>query len=423
VVVAVLPLVIGGISVGMLSVFKLQSSVSSRLSDTADAQVIKANYQNDVQSASYITTSSTSTPQCGTGLQLLGLESNLDTSTGNFQTVVSYVEKQVGSTYSLVRQYCANENNATPAFTSTIANNLSGGQAPPVVTCSATATSCNPTTAWTDAKGITSVAWTINAPNSNFTYTLVSVPVASTAVGVNGTPITPSTPQSCGYAGSGTGTYAQTLCLVDFSNLGAAQLLVASTGCLNMAVSIYLSGTTTPSGYTLTFCMSITGGAIAPSALPTYPEAFLGNSLNGQAFYTGIAGYPALYQSGVGQVSTISFNYISLIGPNGVPATGWQAVSADAESTDTGESITWTTGTNGPPLTVIPNTPTSVAGNACMGGLTGSGTQTVQCVAGPNEPSSTKTGTAMVSAVTPTSLIATLVGGGRQAIAFGLLIS
>jgi hypothetical protein len=335
------------------------------------------------------------------------------------------VEKQVGSTYSLVRQYCANENNATPAFTSTIANNLSASQAPPVVTCSATATSCNPTTAWTDAKGITSVAWTINAPNSNFTYTLVSVPVASTAVGVNGTPITSSASQTCGYAAPGTGTYAQTLCLVDFSNLGAAQLLVASTGCLNMAVSIFLSGTTMPSGYTLTFCLSITGGAIAPSLLPTYPAAFLGccQLPSTQTFYTGIAGFPALYQSGQGQVSTISFNYISLIGPNGVPATGWQAVSADAESTDTGESITWTTGTNGPPLTVIPNSPTSVAGNACMGGLTGSGTQTVQCVAGPNEPSSTKTGTAMVSAVTPTSLTATLVGSGRQAIAFGLLIS
>ena len=56
-------------------------------------------------------------------------------------------------------------------------------------------------------------------------------------------------------------------------------------------------------------------------------------------------------------------------------------VTGDAESTDAGESMTWT---SDKPLSLIPNSPTSAIGNACAApvspdGLTGVGKTTVEC--------------------------------------------
>ena len=58
IVVTVMPLVVGALAVGILSVFNLNSSVTNRLTDSNDEQVLAANYQNDVQSAALITTAS-----------------------------------------------------------------------------------------------------------------------------------------------------------------------------------------------------------------------------------------------------------------------------------------------------------------------------------------------------------------------------
>src|SRR5258708_1093063 len=78
IVVAVMPLIVGALALGTLSGFSLQTSVSNRLTDSGDAQVVSLNFQNDVQSAAMITTSSTpqTTPQsptvqCGSGYQVL----------------------------------------------------------------------------------------------------------------------------------------------------------------------------------------------------------------------------------------------------------------------------------------------------------------------------------------------------------------
>ncbi len=56
IVLVILPLVVGALALGLVSVFSLQSSVSSRLADTSDSQVVEANYQNDVASAGEVTT-------------------------------------------------------------------------------------------------------------------------------------------------------------------------------------------------------------------------------------------------------------------------------------------------------------------------------------------------------------------------------
>ena len=100
-------------------------------------------------------------------------------------------------------------------------------------------------------------------------------------------------------------------------------------------------------------------------------------------------------------------------------------MSGDAESTDAGESITWT---SDQPLNLLPNSPTSEIGNACAApttanplavSLTGVGTTTVECAA---TVSSDKTGTVMVEAQAPTTLTVTMVGSGLQAMFLGFLL-
>jgi hypothetical protein len=215
---------------------------------------------------------------------------------------------------------------------------------------------------------------------------------------------------------------------VDFTPLTGNALAAATTtgGCLEMSVQL-------PSAYTLYFCMNISGPTLASNSpplahdLPTWTNGFLGNNVNGAPFYTNVPGAPAIYQNVQGATNTVTFSNITVVNPQGVPATGWEATSADAESTDTGESITWNSNV---PLTVIPNdqagydTPTDPVGNACQSGvgLTGNGTTTVECSEG-SASAGLKTGTAMVEAETPTTLSATMVGTGLEAMTFGLMLS
>jgi hypothetical protein len=180
----------------------------------------------------------------------------------------------------------------------------------------------------------------------------------------------------------------------------------------------------------LYFCLGITGGPVGAYALPTYSAAFLGNTYNGAPFYTNVPGEPGLYQSVEGTTTTITFSNITVVGAQGIAATGWEATSADAESTDNGESITWNSNA---PLYVIPNgqswdTPSDPVGTACDNGadLTGGSTPgapstQVECNGIGN--SGGQSGAAMVEALAPHTMSVTLVGTGLEAITFGLLLS
>jgi hypothetical protein len=164
---------------------------------------------------------------------------------------------------------------------------------------------------------------------------------------------------------------------------------------------------------------------VAGHSFPTYAnpptsEAFLGNN----GFYTGVPNSPALYQTTEGTTTTLTFTNFQVLDSRGNPATDWELVTGDAESTDAGESITWTSDQN---LNLIPNGPNSPVGNACNSVapgtnaqyLTGVGTTTVECSA---TVSSDKTGTVMLDALTPKSLGVTLVGTGLEAVFVGLLL-
>ena len=214
------------------------------------------------------------------------------------------------------------------------------------------------------------------------------------------TPSASAAPASCSFADPGSGTYAQTLCWFDMSSYDAAQ----ATSAAGQAMTIDLL-----SGYTLTFTLNVTGSAVKAVALPTYSAAFLGH-----LGYTGVSGKPALYQTASGTTTATESN-ITLKDPGGNTVTDYSLVGADAESTDTGETIGWTSA----PGTLMSLEP---LGNACSGGFTGVGTSTVGC-AGSAAVGGAKTGAAILASTAPTTFTQTMHGTGLQAFGFGVLVA
>jgi Tfp pilus assembly protein PilE len=448
---AVLPIVVGGISAGLIAIFSIQGSVSHRLGDSQDAQVVSANYVEDVQSALQITTSSTAT-QCGPGTQLLGLAWNLNTTTSTYETLVSYNEVRSGAIYLLRRDYCTNGASASPNSAGTVSFDIASNQSAPVIsppTINALAAA-----GWTSTQPVTNVKFSINEPQSGYTYALSAVPANSSPPSTAGQPIVSTSNTTCGFAATQGGTvnngyYARTLCFVDFSAYNATT--AAAPSCQEMVANI-------PGGFTLSFCMSESGNQpMFAAPLPTYPEAFMGNTLTNQdgqkqPFYTALGCpdstaaedgqgnptpsciKPAMYQTntGFGPTNTLTFTNISVTTATGAPATGWEFVSADAETTDSNEQITWTSNQI---LNLLPNTPPSTQypqgslyGDTCnnmpnWNGPQGLGTTQVVCQSGNQETSATKTGTPMVEALTPTTMTIGMKGAGLEGISVGLLLS
>ena len=168
----------------------------------------------------------------------------------------------------------------------------------------------------------------------------------------------------------------------------------------------------------------------------------------------------------------MTLSNIEVTDPAGNVATGYEIITADAETIDPGGYIIWTStlpASKPLPFNLVPNFQSSDLGNACnevpasdvdppanasvgwgidngdatvqingtnyTGGLTGLGTASVECQsnwqteAGP--PSYLRTGTAMLGITPPTvnggaepvTIKAQLKGEGYNAVAFGLLIS
>jgi prepilin-type N-terminal cleavage/methylation domain-containing protein len=515
----IIPIIIGAITLALISIFSLQTTTASRISNSSDAQVVSSNFESDVQSAAMLIAplptptapAGQSPATCGTGSEVLSLLSG--TPVGNsYPTEISYVitaQQGSASINNLVRNVCKN-GSTTPSSTSVISHNISNVQSASV-TCASTLTSaltsqtlystlnvsalpaaikstdplvitntsatptttqtftanaasasgaltasvtslkassafpvgaqvvdsnwastnCGAASAWISTVGITGVTLNITEPTTGrgtdtYSYALTALPRSS---GPPNPVITVGNPTAtnCGFAAAGTGTYASSLCFVDFSAYNPAKAYsttaATSPGCQQMAASI--PGTS----FTMTFCLSVWGGPVVAASFPTYSDAFLGNTdpTTGQAFYTGVPGGPALYQSSQGTTTTAYLTGIQVTDGNGNPATGWNLVVGDAETTDAGESITWNSNQN---FSLLPNTPTSAVGNACGNltappagtlpvGLTGIGTQTVECAA---TQSGFKTGTPMIEAPAPSTLTATMVGTGLEGMFIGLLL-
>ena len=496
--------------------FSLQSGVSNRLGDSADAQVVASTFLKDVQSAASLTTNPSTTSQCGTGTQLLELE------WGN-GAVVSYSELlQAGTTYSLVRNYCKSGPSSVPTTTDTLSYDVLPPC--PVADSRATCTSLKlqpPPVAYDGSTvvvtssaipvttvGMTSIQFPIVEPKSSYTYLLSATPAggASTAITNLGLP---SSGSACGFALPGTGDFANTMCFVGFTT---AQLQAAESGTCSQTNPGHAGQDTSvnvPGGYTMTFCLTLpTSDNLAAVTTPvgggtcaqqgangcdaghiSNGQGFLGNDnqVSGAAtpFYAGIGCpvstpvlqggvvtssciQPAIFQTTNGGTDTVTLSNIQVFSPQGTSATGYEVITADAETVDpaNGAYIKWTsTSPTAKPLpfNLVPNFTSSDLGNACnevpaadtgagnstgwginngdttvqiggtnyTGGLTGLGSATVQCVSNWQTQSPyLRTGTAMLGITPPTvagaaepvTISVTLKGEGYNAVAFGLLL-
>jgi prepilin-type N-terminal cleavage/methylation domain-containing protein len=393
----IIPIIVGALAAGLFAVFTLQTSTSSRIADSSDAQAVQASFETDVQVAQQVEIDPT--PACvsanETGTQLLGMEWNLQTNqtlptVGLYDNWVSYVEVASGSSNNLVRQSCVRTGLTTFTETDTILSyDLPSGEGPATVTCVSGFTGCSldQTTwildqnTWFSTTDVQNVVLNVTEPDSHFTYSLTAAPLATATGSDLGGQISVNASTGCDFAEAGSGPLASSLCLIDFSNLLGNPTLLADAevplpGCLEESVA--LSG-----GFTLYFCLNITnsisGEIIQPFALPTYCGAFLGNPGTSAACgstgiypnYYDVGGEPALYQQGVGGVNsggvtTFTLTGIEIVNGQGVLATGWELFSADAESTDEGsgnnamaESITWNSNAD---LSVVPNEYTAANG-------------------------------------------------------------
>ncbi len=384
VVVAVLPIVVGGIAVGLVSVLGLQGQESTHLSDSNDALIGSAYFGRDIQSAAQMTTQSTTigcgaTTQANPETQVLGLAwgpNNATQIAGGFQTVVSYISEQVtnpqtnATTYTLLRQQCNGGQSATPSSTQTLSKNLgtspaltingsgtSANQFSDITSCFSTwANVQNPAGCAQDPTSVTKVTLSIAEPESqtgnyNYSYSLVGVSTNSSSSPAVTTTTVPSS-YGCNFAAAGSGAYATQLCFADFTGFNNTTYSATDKSC-NGYPGQPMSGLIPGTSYTLSFCVSdaknqyATGGTPYQGntafAIPTYynqtysSEAFLGNN----GFYTGIGGLPALYQyqptTTSGTLSTFYITDFQVLNSSGQPATGWTLVTGDAESTDTNE--------------------------------------------------------------------------------------
>ena len=198
IVVVILPLVIGAMSLGLISVFSLQDGVSGRLVDSASVQVVSSVFLKDVQSAGLLTAPTapaSTTPKCGSALaspptqtQLLGLAWNgSGSSPSGFQNHVSYVTELDGTQYSLIRQFCTGGSTIATS-TTMIATNIDGTltTAPDIAcaTASATCSSSGARNGWITTDGVTGVTLSVygiihhgsGTSSTAFQYALVATP-------------------------------------------------------------------------------------------------------------------------------------------------------------------------------------------------------------------------------------------------------
>ncbi len=373
IVVVILPVVLGGIAAALLSVFGLEDQTQNRIGDSNDEQVSSSTFNKDVQSAQLIETSTT--PACGTSgqTQLVGLEWGLDGG-GDYQTVVSYVLAQNGTTYWLVRQICSAPP-SPPTSTPTSTRVISHDTGPPCTTtpCGAGTTTASfnpsgfitPNTTWKSTQGLYGVTLNIVAPGSGYSYSLSGLPSAATSTGSASQIQLAENPAGCNLASPGSGNYSKVLCFADFTGFTNAN--TNNTYCPNgTGQQMKLSIADSPD--LLQFCVKATPNNVSPYAIPTYynpgahgynSEAYLGNN----GFYTGIPGNPALYQlPNNGAYTVVTFTNIEVTNAVGEAATGWTLVTGDAESTDSGEWINFTTNNT---WSILPNTSASLYGNSC----------------------------------------------------------
>jgi prepilin-type N-terminal cleavage/methylation domain-containing protein len=188
-VLVILPLVVGAISVALISVISQQNTVSNKVSDSADAQLLSANFVSDVQSATQITTLATAPNSCApsAGALVVSLQWIAQIGGNPTQVVVSYLygEQAPSHINSLYRELCLG-GSSMPTATSIVSHDVQAGLAALIAgsSCDPAALQCNPAQAvaskgWVATAGVTGVLLNVNAQahgDTAYKYTLDGVP-------------------------------------------------------------------------------------------------------------------------------------------------------------------------------------------------------------------------------------------------------
>jgi uncharacterized repeat protein (TIGR01451 family) len=162
-----------------------------------------------------------------------------------------------------------------------------------------------------------------------------------------------------------------------------------------------------PDGTTVTFTLKRdSGGALTPVAVPSYSGSAFGNSA-----FNGIPGSPVLYQAADGTTVTVTISNIKVTPPTGGTAQ-YSMIVADGESTNSGESLVFTTtGAAWQRVATIQNGTSTTYPT-----VTGEGTKTV------TEKGVDGTVGSFVwrSDTNPTQITAKMVGSGLQGVIIGM---
>ena len=195
VVLIILPLIVGALSLGIITVFSQQAKITGRLSGSMDLQTMNATFVRDVERATFVTNSS-SPQSCGTtGTQLLGLAWNPYQVNGStlYLTSVSYVEvpntggATKGFSAQLERLYCTNGITSVPSSTLVVSSDVSTatvpatGQTPqgPPIICqnSVSSGTCSASPAFSgSAAQVAEVDFPVQVPLSSQSFDLVAAP-------------------------------------------------------------------------------------------------------------------------------------------------------------------------------------------------------------------------------------------------------
>lgn len=238
-------------------------------------------------------------------------------------------------------------------------------------------------------------------------------------------------PSGCGYADSGTGKYADTICWLDMSGYSE----VDSRSPAGQPMSITL-----PGGYKISFVVKTS--TPAPVGLPpggntprgVVARDSIAGAWVGSKAYKNIPGNPVLYQNpgnlnqpgGASSIdngaTTVSIQGITVTDSSGNPVSDYGMVSADAEFTANGEQIHWS---SDKPLNLLDNPGANNVPGSCGNSLVGQGTTAMSC----STPDGLENGApdgVIVYATGPTVMTQSLYdvyAGNRDAISFGLLTS
>ncbi len=234
----------------------------------------------------------------------------------------------------------------------------------------------------------------------------------------------------CSY-GQG-GPKADALCWIDLSSFGDVSAADLANGSVTKSLEI------TVGRYVVTADAVISAGAdgasgVNATALPTWGGAVLGSVIDGQNYYTGTSGKPALYQNEDRTIAknnsirdTVTLNNITVKDTkngNAAVTSGYSFVMADAESTGTGEGFVWSSDKL---LNEYQQVVPSNWSKPCTDIYSGLGTTKVTCTSAKNTTNGGR-GITMVSADSPTTMTSSfnnaVSSNSREGVAFALVFS